>query len=84
MYEEISREVFRQGILMERVYQMFRTCLHMSRKDGRFTELKQKIMDIYRNENLEKMKAIFISCNRVIEDGRFAVVNVSPTRGARI
>ena len=42
---------------MERVYQMFRTCLHMSRKDGRFAELKQKIMDTYRNENLEKMNA---------------------------
>ena len=131
-------------IPMEQVYQIFRTCLRMSGKDERYSELKQKIMETYHNENiekmnayysakahpverkhilkpqllvgdaeesvkslpeksvqliftsppyynareyanyhsyaeyLEKMKAVFISCNRVIEDGRFAVVNVSP------
>lgn len=27
---------------------------------------------------LEKMKSIFISCNRVLEDGRFFIINVSP------
>ena len=144
MYEEISREVFRDGIAMERVYEMFRICLQMSRKDERFSELKEKIMETYHNENLEKMnayysakvcpsghrarmkpqllegdaeetlkslseksvqliltsppyynareysnyrsyaeylekmKGVFTSCSRVIEDGRFAVVNVSP------
>lgn len=130
-------------IPMEQVYQIFRTCLRMSRKDERYADLKQKIMKTYHNENiekmnayystkahpverkhilkpqllvgdaeetlkslpeksvqliftsppyynareyanyhsyaeyLEKMKAVFISCSRVIEDGRFAVVNVS-------
>lgn len=29
-------------------------------------------------EYLNKMKAVFIQCNRVIEDGRFLIVNVSP------
>lgn len=131
-------------IPMEEVYQLFRECLHMSGKDERYSALKQKIMDTYHNENiekmnayystkarpaerkhilksqllvgdaeetlrrlpeksvqliftsppyynareysnyrsyaeyLEKMKAVFTSCSRVIEDGRFAVVNVSP------
>lgn len=30
------------------------------------------------NDYLEKMKKIFIQCHRVIEDGRFLIVNVSP------
>lgn len=30
------------------------------------------------NEYLEKMKKVFIECFRVIEDGRFLIVNVSP------
>lgn len=46
---------------MERVYEMFRTCLQMSRKDKSFSELKEKIMDTYRNENLEKMNAYYSS-----------------------
>ncbi|MBR2209211.1 MAG: site-specific DNA-methyltransferase [Synergistaceae bacterium] len=30
------------------------------------------------SEYLEKMKKVFIACNRVIEEGRFFIVNVSP------
>ncbi len=30
------------------------------------------------NDYLEKMKKIFMQCHRVIEDGRFLIVNVSP------
>lgn len=30
------------------------------------------------NEYLEKMKKVFIECFRIIEDGRFLIVNVSP------
>lgn len=30
------------------------------------------------NEYLDKMKRVFKECNRVIEDGRFLIVNVSP------
>lgn len=30
------------------------------------------------NDYLEKMKKVFIQCHRVIEDGRFLIVNVSP------
>ncbi len=30
------------------------------------------------NDYLEKMKKIFVQCHRVIEDGRFLIVNVSP------
>lgn len=30
------------------------------------------------NEYLYKMKDVFVACNRVIEDGRFLIVNVSP------
>jgi len=59
MYERISREVFLRGIPMERVYEIFRICLHMSLKDERYSELKEKIMETYRNENLEKMNAYY-------------------------
>ncbi|MEQ3452211.1 site-specific DNA-methyltransferase [Enterococcus cecorum] len=30
------------------------------------------------NEYLDKMKKIFIECNKVLEDGRFMIVNISP------
>lgn len=30
------------------------------------------------NDYLEKMKRVFVQCHRVIEDGRFLIVNVSP------
>lgn len=147
IFEFISREAFNKNNPMELIYQMFRTCLYRSRGDKRFSELRQKIIDIYHNENiekmnafyefrqqrekltpaqkitrailfvgdceetlkqlpensiqliftsppyynareysdynsyneyLEKMKRVLISCNRVLEDGRFIGVNVSP------
>ena len=46
-------------IPMEEVYQLFRECLHMSGKDERYSALKQKIMDTYHNENIEKMNAYY-------------------------
>lgn len=35
------------------------------------------------NEYLNKMKKVFESCNRVLEDGRFLIVNVSPVISKR-
>lgn len=35
------------------------------------------------NDYLEKMKKVFISCHRVLEDGRFLIVNVSPVISKR-
>ncbi len=143
----ITREAFNRNNPMELIYQMFRTCLYRSRDDTRFSELRQKIMAFYHNENIEKMNAyydfrqqreklqptrkltqplllvgdsahtlrqlddnsiqlvftsppyynareysdytsyseylarmgeIFCACHRVLEDGRFMIVNVSP------
>lgn len=40
--------------------------------------------DYYSYSNyLEKMKRVFIACNRVLEDGRFLIVNVSPVISKR-
>ena len=142
-----EREAFNRDNPMEIIYQIFRTCLYKSRDDERFSQLRQKIMDYYHNENIDKMNAyydfrqqrekvqpsrktakplllvgdsvhtlrqledgciqlvftsppyynareysdytsyaeylakmgkVFCECNRVLEDGRFIVVNVSP------
>ena len=147
IFEFISREAFSKNNPMELIYQMFRTCLYKSRDDERFSQLRQKISNYYRNENIDKMSAyydfrqqreklqaknkitnpillvgdsahtlgqlddecvqliftsppyynareysdytsydeyllrmkeIFCSCCRVLEDGRFMIVNVSP------
>ena len=146
VYEFISEHAFNKSTIMEYIYQMFRTCLYKQSKDGRFGELKGKILDYYQNEilykmneyyeykhtkhkreinrieaplllvgdsentllslpensiqlaftsppyynariysdyhsyndYLEKMKRVFIQCQRVIEEGRFLIVNVSP------
>ena len=146
VYEFICQNAFKSSVLMEFVYQMFRTCLYRRVADERFKELGQKIMDYYKNENLskmneyydyrhdkckreknkisrplllvgdsettlktlpegciqlaftsppyynardysdyhsyddylKKMERVFKECHRVIEDGRFLIVNVSP------
>ncbi len=144
--EFIEANVFENSIIMEYVYQMFRTCLYKSKSDERFKNLQFRILEFYKNEilnkmqefydykqsdhrinknkvinpllligdcektllslpdnciqlaftsppyynakiysdyhsyneYLQKMKNVFIQCNRVIEDGRFLIVNVSP------
>ncbi len=147
IFDFISREAFNKDNPMELVYQMFRTCLYRSREDERFSQLRQRIIDSYHNENIDKMNAyynfrqqreksqpqhkittplllcgrlsrtlgqledgcvqlvftsppyynareysdyssyseylakmgeVFRACNRVLEDGRFMIVNVSP------
>lgn len=146
VYNFISEYAFKKATIMEYIYQMFRTCLYKQSTDSRFKDLKQRILDYYKNENLykmneyyeyrqtrhrqkvnkidtpillvgdseetllklpensiqlaftsppyynartysdyhsysdylEKMKKVFIQCHRVIEDGRFLIVNVSP------
>lgn len=146
IYEFIAEYAFKKSTIMEYIYQMFRTCLYKSKKDSRFKNLQQRIIEFYENENLykmqdfyeyrqsehivkknkidkpllligdsektllnlpensiqlaftsppyynariysdyhsykeylEKIKKVFIQCNRVIEDGRFLIVNVSP------
>lgn len=148
IYKFISDNAFSDNIIMEYVYQMFRTCLYKQVADNRFMALKQQLLDYYDNEilykmdeyyeyrhnrkkitkpknhimsplllsgdsekallslpensvqlaftsppyynartysnyhsytdYLEKMKKVFMQCNRVIEDGRFLIVNVSP------
>ncbi len=146
IYKFIAEYAFKKATIMEYIYQMFRTCLYKQSIDSRFKDLKQCILDCYKNENLykmneyyeyrqtyykqkkntidsptllvgdseetlkelpensiqlaftsppyynariysdyhsyndylEKMKKVFIQCHRVIEDGRFLIVNVSP------
>lgn len=146
IYNFILEYAFEKSTLMEYIYQMFRTCLYKQSFDDRFGDLKQKMLDFYKNETLykmneyynyrqtyhkknknkitspllligdsektlsnlpdnsiqlaftsppyynarrysnyrsyndylEKMKNVFCQCYRVIEDGRFLIVNVSP------
>lgn len=145
VYEFIQKEAFCKNVIMEFVYQMFRTCLYNCKTDMRFENLRVKIMKTYDNEvinkmndfyfhkgekrikgkriekptillgdtektllklddnsiqlmftsppyynareysdyhsykdYLKKMKTIFSACNRVLEEGRFFIVNVSP------
>ena len=147
IYNFLKSEAFNKANPMELIYQMFRTCLYKSRKDSRFQDLREKILEFYHNENLYKMdefynyrqgkhkpsgkqkilrplllvgnneetlkqlpensinliftsppyynareysdyssydeylscmRKIFLECNRVLEDGRFLIINVSP------
>ncbi len=149
IYRFVVENAFAEKIMMEYVYQMFRTCLYKQKDDQRFKVLKQKILDYYHNETLYKMneyydykqgsrkrkkkekqkivspillvgdaektllelpdnsvqlaftsppyynarvycnyhsyqeyldkiKRVFTACHRVIEDGRFLIVNISP------
>ena len=147
IYDFLKEEAFSKNNPMELIYQMFRTCLYRSTKDGRFAHLRQKMLYFWNNEILDKMNAyydfrhqrekaspagkitspllligdsaetlktlpansiqlvftsppyynareysdytsysdylakmgdVFRACNRVLEDGRFMIVNVSP------
>ncbi len=146
IYKFISEYAFKKNTIMEYIYQMFRTCLYKSKIDSRFESLKNRIIEFYNNETinkmnefynykhsnkktkknkittplllvgdceetlktlpensiqltftsppyynakiysdyhsykdyLEKMKNVFKECYRVIEEGRFLIVNVSP------
>ena len=147
IYDFVTREAFNSSNPMELIYQMFRTCLYKSNEDSRFQVLRQKIIEYYHNEvinkmntyyefrqrkhkvqhtakitsplllvgdaevtlkqlpaeavqliftsppyynareysdyssytsYLEKMGRVFSECNRVLEAGRFVIVNVSP------
>lgn len=59
IYDFVSREAFNESNPMELIYQMFRTCLYKSRNDTRFQELREKIIDFYRNEIIDKMNAYY-------------------------
>ncbi len=147
IYDFVSREAFSKANPMELIYQMFRTCLYKSGEDKRFLRLRQKMMDYWHNEIMDKMseyydfrqrreklqpsgkittptlligdssttlktlqsnsvqlvftsppyynareysnytsyseylakmKQVFSECHRILEDGRFFIVNVSP------
>lgn len=54
IYDFLSKEAFNNHY-MEIVYQMFRTTLYKSKQDHRFETLKNKILDFYDNEVLNKM-----------------------------
>ena len=54
IYDFISQEVFNNHY-MEVVYQMFRTVLYRSKSDMDFKNLKDKILDFYKNEVMYKM-----------------------------
>ena len=59
IYEFISREAFNKSNPMELIYQMFRTCLYRSSKDKKFHELRNRIMNFYHNEVIDKMNAYY-------------------------
>ena len=59
IFDFINREAFNRDNPMELVYQMFRTCLYRSREDERFSQLRQRIIDSYHNENIDKMNAYY-------------------------
>lgn len=57
VYDFIMSECLRRSNPMELIYQMFRTCLYKGREDPRFSELGEKILAFYKNnEVLAKMK----------------------------
>ncbi|HEB9341721.1 TPA: site-specific DNA-methyltransferase [Campylobacter coli] len=54
IYKFLDREAF-NGHYMEIVYQMFRTCLYKSKEDERFAILRDKMLQHYNNEVMQKM-----------------------------
>ena len=54
IYDFLSKEAFNNNY-MEVVYQMFRTALYKSKKDDRFIFLKDKMLEYYKNEVMQKM-----------------------------
>lgn len=60
VYEFVSSEAFSKTHPMELVYQMFRTCLYKSKHDPRFQELRERIIECYHNEVIDKMNEYYI------------------------
>lgn len=54
IYNFLNKEAFNSHY-MELVYQMFRTTLYKSKKDDRFKFLRDKMLEYYKNEMLQKM-----------------------------
>lgn len=54
IYDFLSKEAFNNNY-MEVVYQMFRTVLYKSQKDDRFIFLRDKMLEYYKNEVMQKM-----------------------------
>lgn len=54
IYDFLSKETFNNHY-MEVVYQMFRTALYKSQKDDRFIFLRDKMLEYYNNEVMQKM-----------------------------
>ena len=54
IYDFIALEAFNNNNPMDIIYQMFRTCLYKSREDKRFDDLRQRIINYYNNEVINK------------------------------
>ncbi|TLD95477.1 site-specific DNA-methyltransferase [Helicobacter jaachi] len=54
IYEFLAKEAFSKHY-MEVIYQMFRTCLYKSKNDIRFKILRDKMLEFYQNEVMQKM-----------------------------
>lgn len=154
IYEFLNKKAFERHY-MEVIYQMFRTCLYKAKKDARFADLRDRILEHYDNEVMQKMfeyylfrqnqhkkqskkekqitkasllvgdnrqtlgkiqkeqiqliftsppyynarsysdytsykaylqamKQTLLQCNRILEDGRFIIINISPIITKRV
>lgn len=54
IYDFLNKEAFNNNY-MEVVYQMFRTALYKSKNDDRFIFLRDKMLEYYKNEVMQKM-----------------------------
>lgn len=54
IYEFLQKEAFEKHF-MEVLYQMFRTALYRAKDDLRFANLRDKMLEIYNNEVMQKM-----------------------------
>lgn len=54
IYEFLNQEAFKKHY-MEVIYQMFRTCLYKAKKEQRFKDLRDRILNYYNNEVMNKM-----------------------------
>lgn len=54
IYEFLQKEAFEKHF-MEVLYQMFRTALYRAKDDFRFANLRDKMLEIYNNEVMQKM-----------------------------
>lgn len=70
VYEFVSTEAFSNAHPMELVYQMFRTCLYKSREDSRFQSLRERIINHYHNEIIDKMNDYYIYRHNVQKESQ--------------